>query len=237
LPLHIPQDKNDAVLVRQFLNGIVQLRPQFLVHHGIERSVAPRGDRLRRGSAGILLVLIVRFADPDAGQLQLRLAVLHLAVVDDDAVQPRGELGFAVELAELAVHVDERILPRLFGFFPVAADFEREAVHEVLVLLHELRECAVVARLRVSDERKIVGMSGMCSGFQILIRIERWLLEFLEFIQCQYKLLLCCSQERDINLHAVAGRHFLREKVHQMLLDRNPIRHVVLIKKHLRCKE
>jgi hypothetical protein len=83
-------------------------------------------------------------------------------------------------LAEFAIDVDERILPRFFGFFLVAANLKGKAVHEVFVLVHQLCECPVVAPLRLADEREIVRGRSMCACVQT--PEFRLLLELLEFV-------------------------------------------------------
>jgi hypothetical protein len=87
--------------------------------------------------------------------------MLHPAIVRDDAVQPRAKFGFAVELMQFAVHIDECILPRLFRFFLIAADFEGETVHKLFVLLHKFCERAFVSRLRLLNEGVVIEFGNM----------------------------------------------------------------------------
>ncbi len=76
---------------------------------------------------------------------EFRSPFFHQAIVRDDAVQPRCELGTVIELIELAVNIYKGILQGLGCFFPVAAYLESKTVNKILVRSYNRRECLMVS--------------------------------------------------------------------------------------------
>ena len=107
----------------------------------------------------------MRPIDMHTRHLKLCLAALHPAIVGDDAVQPSRKFRFAIELMQFAINVDKRILPRLFRFFFIAADFEGETIDKILVLFHKLCECTIIPCLRFFNKRQFFGGEDVLGRF------------------------------------------------------------------------
>lgn len=74
------------------------------------------------------------------------------ARVDDEAVEPRGELRLATELAQARTELDERLLGGVTGLLDVADNLGGDSVHTRRIALDERVECSPVPVRRLRDE-------------------------------------------------------------------------------------
>ncbi|EAU64191.1 hypothetical protein STIAU_8741 [Stigmatella aurantiaca DW4/3-1] len=84
------------------------------------------------------------------------------ADVDGDAVEPRVEGRVPLEVVQVLVNLDERLLRDVHRLLLVLEHAERDGIHLALVALDEEFESALVAVTNALDEGKVVGGQGGC---------------------------------------------------------------------------
>ena len=129
----VAQGEDGAEAGRQTLNGLAENVAEFVLTIQLLRVGSPLGEVARDGAIFRLDVFV--HGDGLAG---LTLAQAHKTLVDCDADQPGGELGVALELVQLFVRLEERILRDVFRVLAVLGNVLRYPENLPFVLPNQL---------------------------------------------------------------------------------------------------
>jgi len=146
LSFHVSENEDQAIFDRELQDRLVQEFAQFLVQEQVGRRLFPPCElsslpvvSLHRGRIEEFEGLLHRPCSP--------ATLFHQAVVCDDGIEPRAELGFPVEAVQFPVDVYESVLEGLRGLIAVPAHFEGKAVDGVLIAADQSGEGVLVSRL------------------------------------------------------------------------------------------
>jgi hypothetical protein len=145
-PFHVPENEDQAILNRELQDRLVEELAQFLVQEQVGRCFFPP----RKLSSLPVVSLKGGRIEEFEGFLHCPCspaALFHQAVVRDDGIQPRAELGLPVEAVQFPVDVYESVLQGLRGLIAVPAHFERKPIDGVLIATHQIGKGLLVPRL------------------------------------------------------------------------------------------
>ena len=157
-PLDLAEQDDGAVVGREGREGAVDLTPELLVASVSERALTRCSGR-RRGDGGGGVVAqgpLTEVVDLDGASTCLG-ALLVDAEVHADPVDPRREGGVPLEVCELLVGLDERVLDDVHGVVAVFEHADGDRVEATLVALDELLEGRGFAALCPRDELRVLG--------------------------------------------------------------------------------
>ena len=151
-PFDVPHQQHRAIGLRQLGDGRANQRARLLL---LERTLA----RLRPRDHGLRVMAVL---GKDRQQRLDRLlgaalpaANAHQRRVDDDAVQPGGELGLAVEALDGAEGGEKGVLHHVARGFLVRDEPSRHGQHPAAERPDHFFEGVLVARLEALDERGV----------------------------------------------------------------------------------
>jgi BirA family biotin operon repressor/biotin-[acetyl-CoA-carboxylase] ligase len=137
-PEHVAEDDHEPLARREAREGSGQLAT-LVREQGRTRRIAVVARRL------VVEGKLLRLTDPLAREPVP-------AGVDDEAMEPGGELGLTAELPEAGTELDERLLRGVPGLLEVAHQLCRKPVHARRMPFDEYVECAPVTVARLADE-------------------------------------------------------------------------------------
>ncbi len=183
LGLGTPRRRPEARALRSGV-AIAPCRPGCRASRPPPRGACPRGDRGRRRPAGraeaggrpaparrgrrSIGYRPRRSPDRSGGRARSMpsagCAGIRVAGVDEDPVGPRLEAVGLPQMRQLPPHGHERVLQNVLGEAGIAQDAPSDPEQRVADLVHQIRECRLVARARPLDEVSVHGSPAIGRG-------------------------------------------------------------------------